>query len=125
MKKNIIFNKYYRYLRNNVFQDLEISEFIEVYTKFKRLSVQYKLLRFANFLERLNIPKVEVFLFRFIFKLIDFIRWKIYDLCILLINGRTFNLFGVKALICTNIHYRYQDIPLIDWRQLLETRNRN
>lgn len=30
-----------------------------------------------------------------------------------------------KALICTNIHYRYQDIPLIDWRQLLETRNRN
>lgn len=153
MKKNIIFNKYYRYLRNNVFQNLDISEFMEVYSKFKRLRIQYKILKFANFLERLNIPKVEIFLFRFIFKLIDFIRWKLYDLCILLINGRTFNLFrcyhilsdvrgqekqcGIveelerirttfpKCLICTNIHYKYQDIPLVDWRQLLETRNRN
>lgn len=28
-----------------------------------------------------------------------------------------------KAIICTNIHYLYQDIPLVDWRQLLEIRN--
>lgn len=68
----------------------------------------------------------------------------------LLINGRQFNLFGVtifcgrqgsgktigiveqlerikeaypKALICTNIHYLKQDLPLTDWRQLLELRN--
>lgn len=68
----------------------------------------------------------------------------------LLINGRQFNLFGVtifcgrqgsgktigiveqlerirqtypKCLICTNIHYLKQDLPLTDWRQLLELRN--
>lgn len=67
-----------------------------------------------------------------------------------LINGRQFNLFGVtifcgrqgsgktigiveqlerikiaypKAIICTNIHYLKQDLPLTDWRQLLELRN--
>lgn len=95
MKKNIIFNRYYRYLRSNVFQDLDIADFMEVYAKFKRLSMQYRILKIANFLERLTIPKVEVFIFRFLFKLIDFIRWKFYDLCILIINGRTFNLFGV------------------------------
>ena len=32
MKKNMIFNKYYRHLRNNVFPDLPLNEFIEVYT---------------------------------------------------------------------------------------------
>ncbi len=28
-----------------------------------------------------------------------------------------------KAIICTNIHYIKQDLPLTDWRQLLELRN--
>lgn len=28
-----------------------------------------------------------------------------------------------KAIICTNIHYLKQDLPLTDWRQLLELRN--
>lgn len=28
-----------------------------------------------------------------------------------------------SCLICTNIHYTKQDMPLIDWRQLLEIRN--
>lgn len=150
LSKNIIFNKYYRKLRNNVFQDLELNEFMEVYSKFKRLKIQYRILQIANFLEKLIIPKLEVIFFRFIFKLIDFMRWKFYDLCMFLINGRTFNLFGVtifcgrqgsgktmgiveelerirqvfpKAIICTNIHYTHQDIALVDWRQLLETRN--
>ena len=107
-------------------------------------------MKIANFLERRNIPKVEVLILKFLFKLLDFIRWKLYDLLMLLINGRQFNLFGVtifcgrqgsgktigiveelerireaypNCIICTNIHYRYQDIPLVDWRQLLETRN--
>ena len=30
-----------------------------------------------------------------------------------------------NCLICTNIHYIHQDLPLVDWRQLLEIRNRN
>lgn len=77
-------------------------------------------------------------------------RWELYDLLMFLINGRQFNLFGVtifcgrqgsgktigiveqlerikiaypKAIICTNIHYLKQDLPLTDWRQLLELRN--
>ncbi len=28
-----------------------------------------------------------------------------------------------KCLICTNIWYKKQDVPLVDWRQLLEVRN--
>lgn len=150
MKKTIILNKYYRHLRNNIFKDLEISEFIEVYTKFKRLNLQYKFLQTANFLENINIPNIDISIFGFFIKLINFIRWKLYDLFIFLINGRTFNLFGVtifcgrqgsgktmgiveelerikqkfpKAIICTNIHYIKQDLPLVDWRQLLEVRN--
>lgn len=150
MRKNIIFNKYYRNLRQNVFSKLDMKEFTKVYAKFKRLSIQYRLLKIATLLEKLHIPKVEILLFRFIFKLIDFIRWKLFDLIMFLINGRQFNLFGVtifcgrqgsgktigiveqleqikqqypKALICTNIHYLKQDLPLVDWRQLLELRN--
>lgn len=150
MKKNVVLNRYYRNLRNNVFEDLEITEFLEVYTKFKRLKMQYKFLQIANVLEKISIPTVEIPIFRFFVKLINFIRWKLYDLFMLLINGRQFNLFGVtifcgrqgsgktmgiveelervrqtfpKALICTNIHYIHQDLPLVDWRQLLEVRN--
>lgn len=150
MKKNVVLNKYYRNLRNNVFEDLEITEFLEVYTKFKRLKMQYRFLQIANLLEKINIPTVEIPIFGFFIKLINFIRWKLYDLFMLLINGRQFNLFGVtifcgrqgsgktmgiveelervrqtfpKALICTNIHYIHQDLPLVDWRQLLEVRN--
>ena len=150
MKRNIILNKYYKKLRNNIFNDLEINEFIEIYTKFKRLKIQYKFLQIANFLEKINIPILEIPIFRFFMKLINFIRWKLYDLFIFLINGRTFNLFGVtifcgrqgsgktigiveelerikqtfpNCIICTNIHYLKQDLPLTDWRQLLEIRN--
>ncbi len=28
-----------------------------------------------------------------------------------------------NCIICTNIHYLKQDLPLTDWRQLLEIRN--
>ncbi len=95
MKKNIVFNKYYKNLRENIFNDLEIQEFLSIYTKFKRLNTQYKLLQIANGIEKLTIPIIEIPIIYFITKLLDFIRWKIYDLLMFLINGRQFNLFGV------------------------------
>lgn len=64
MKRNIILNKYYKKLRNNIFNDLEINEFIEVYTKLKRLNIQYKFLQIANFLEKINMPTLEIPIFR-------------------------------------------------------------
>lgn len=150
MKKNIVLNKYYRDLRKNVFNDLEMQEFIQVYTKYKRLKFQYRLLQITNCLEKIEIPKVEIPIFRFIFKLIDFIHWKLYDFLMLLINGRVFNLYGVtcycgrqgsgktigvveelerirtqfpECIICTNINYVGQDLPLTSWLQLLYLRN--
>lgn len=33
--KNVVLNKYYRNLRKNVFYDLPIEEFTEVFSKFK------------------------------------------------------------------------------------------
>lgn len=150
MSKNIVFNKYYRRLRNNIFNNIDINEFMEIWSKFKRLKFQYKLLKIAEKLESINIGVIEIPILRFFSKLIDFIRWKLYDLLMLIINGQKFNLFGVtifcgrqgsgktigiveelerikykypKCLICTNIHYIRQDIPLVDWRQLLEIRN--
>ncbi len=95
MKRNIVFNKYYRNLRENVFDKLEIQEFLEVYTKFKRLKLQYRLLKVAEYLEKRKMPIIDVPIFSFITKLADFFRWKLYDLLMLLINGRQFNLFGV------------------------------
>ncbi|MFR8104035.1 MAG: hypothetical protein ACLU8F_02970 [Clostridia bacterium] len=148
--KNFIFNKYYRHLRSDIFNSLDISDFVEVYSKFRRLSLQYRLLQICNFIEKFNIPNVQIPLFGFFIRLLDFLRWKIYDLLLLLINGRKFNLFGVtifcgrqgsgktmsmveylerikqqfpNCLVVTNFNYIRQDMPLVDWRQLLETRN--
>ncbi len=150
MKRNIIYNKYYHHLRNNIFQDLDIPEFMEVYSKFTKLKIQYRFLCICNFLEGFNIPVIEIPIFRFLSKFIDFLRWKIHDFFMLLINGKTFNLYGVtcycgrqgggktigiveqlekikqlypEALICTNINYTKQDIPLTSWLQLLYLRN--
>lgn len=95
--KNIILNKYYRNLRKNVFPDLEIDEFLELYTKYKKLSTQYKLLKVCCLLEKVKIKKIEIPIFRFITMFIDFIRWKIYDVFISIINGKTFNLYGVTC----------------------------
>lgn len=69
MKNNIILNKYYRNLRENVFDKLEIQEFLEVYSKFKRLNIQYKLLRIANFLEIITIPNIDVPIIRILYKI--------------------------------------------------------
>ena len=144
-----IFNKYYRNLRS-YFCDLEIKEFIEVWNKFRKLNLQYHFLKIANFFERLNIKIIEVPILRFLTMFLDFIRWKIYDLFLSLINGKKFNLYGVtcycgrqgsgktigvieqlerikkvypECIICTNINYIKQDIPLTSWLQLLYLRN--
>lgn len=146
-----VFNKYYKGLRS-YFARLEMKEFAEVWQKFSRLSMQYKFLKMANFLEKIDIKKSELPILKFITMLLDFIRWKIYDFLILLINGRTFNLYGVTCycgrqgsgktigvveelerikkiypdcLICTNINYLKQDLPLTSWLQLLYLRNGN
>ena len=65
MKRNIIYNKYYHHLRNNIFQDLDIPEFMEVYSKFTKLKIQYRFLCICNFLEGFNIPVIEIPIFRF------------------------------------------------------------
>jgi len=123
---------------------------MQVWTNYKRLNIQYKLLKLATVLERIEIPKIEIPLLRFISMLIDFLHWKAYDLIIALINGRAFNLYGVtcycgrqgsgktigvvrelelikqrfpECIICTNINYINQDLPLVSWLQLLELRN--
>lgn len=150
MNKNIIFNKYYRNLRNNIFDRLEFNEFMEVYSKFKRLNFQYKLLKICNNLESYDIPVIEIPILRFLSKLLDFMRWKFYDFLMLLINGRKFDLYGLTIFcgrqgggktmsmveylnrmkdkfpnckIVTNFNYIRQDIPFVDWRQFTEVRN--
>lgn len=150
MNKNIVFNKYYRNLRTNVFDRLEFNEFMEVYAKFKRLNFQYKLLQICKKIESYDIPVIEIPILRFFSKFIDFIRWKIYDFLMLLINGRKFNLYGLTIFcgrqgggktismveyldrmkerypdckIVTNFNYIRQDMPFTDWRQFTEVRN--
>lgn len=97
MSKNIVLNKYYRKLRKNIFTDIDINEFMEVWLKFKRLKFQYRLLKIAEKLESLNIGIIEIPILRFLSKLLDFIRWKIYDLLMLIINGRKFELYGLTV----------------------------
>ena len=150
MSKNIIFNKYYRDLRNDIFDRLEFNEFMEVYAKFKRLNFQYKLLKICNKLESYDIPVIEFPVLRFLSKLLDFVRWKFYDFLMLLINGRKFDLYGLtifcgrqgggktmsmveylnrmkdkfpECKIVTNFNYNRQDMPFVDWRQFTEVRN--
>lgn len=97
MRKNVVLNKCYRNLRTNIFSDLDLNEFAEVYVKYKKLKIQYKLLKICQKLENINISVIEIPMLRFISKLIDFMRWKIYDFLMLIINGRTFNLYGVTC----------------------------
>lgn len=150
MKKNQVLNKYYRNLRENVFSDLPIEEFMEVYYKFKKLRVDYHLLKICNFIERIKIPRIELPILRFFSMLIDLIRWGIYDLIYLIINGKVFKPYGLTvfcgrqgggktismveyldnmhklypdAKIITNFNYIRQDMPFTSWRQFTEVRN--
>lgn len=88
--KNIVLNKYYRKLRKNVFSDLPIDEFMEVFRKFKKLKFDYRLLKICNFLEKIKIPRIEIPLLRFLSMLLDLIRWAIYDILFMIINGKIF-----------------------------------
>lgn len=143
------YNRYYRKLRQE-YIEMEIKEFMKLFSNYKRLSWQYKILCIAKFLEKINIHTIDIPILRFLCKFIDFTRWKIYDLLLMFINGRVFNLYGVSCycgrqgsgktigvveeieriktifpscIICTNINYLKQDIPLTSWLQLLELRN--
>lgn len=149
--KGIIFmySKEYEILRNN-FIDLNDFEFSYVYDNYKRLKFQYKCLQICNKLEKINIHKSEVFLLRFFFKLIDFIRWTLFDLFWYLCNGKFFKPYGLtvfvgrqgdgktismveyldrlkdkypECLIITNFDYIKQDFSFTDWKQFLEIRN--
>ena len=148
MKKNFL-NKCYRNLRKE-YAELELQEFMEFYTKYKRLSFQYRLLCIANYIEKWHVPVIEIPILRFLSMLLDLLRWKFYDMLLLIINGKTFNLYGVtcycgrqgggktigvvaelerikskfpECIICTNINYLKQDLPLTSWLQLLSLRN--
>ena len=79
-KKDMTLNKYYRNLRKDVFSDLNIEEFTEVFKKFKKLKFDYKLLLICNKIEKIKIPRIEIPILRFFSMLIDLIRWLIYDL---------------------------------------------
>lgn len=97
MSKNIVLNKYYRHLRKNIFSNIDIDEFMEIWTKFKRLKLQYRLLKIAEKIEGIEIKVIEIPILKFISKFVDFIRWKIYDLLMLIINGRQFELYGLTV----------------------------
>ena len=97
MRKNIVLNKYYRHLRKNVFSNIDIDEFMEIWIKFKRLKLQYRLLKIAEKIEGIELKVIEIPILKFISKLVDFIRWKIYDLLMLIINGRQFELYGLTV----------------------------
>lgn len=148
--KNITLNKYYRHLRNDVFQNLSIEEFGEVFEKFKKLKFDYKLLQICNKIEKIKIPRIEVPIFRFISMFVDFIRWLVYDLLWTIINGKIFKPYGLTCfvgrqgggktismveyldrmkeiypdcIVVTNFNYIKQDMPFTSWRQFTEVRN--
>lgn len=148
--KNIVLNKYYRNLRKNVFYDLPIEEFTEVFCKFKKLKFDYKLLQICKKLENINIPRIEIPIFRFFSMLLDLFRWLVYDILWTIINGKVFKPYGLTcfvgrqgggktismveyldkmkvmypdALIITNFNYIGQDMPFTSWRQFTEVRN--
>ncbi len=150
LKKDITINKYYKSLRKNVFEDLPIEEFVEVFTKFKKLKFDYKLLQICKKIERIHIPRIEVPILRFFSMLIDLIRWLVYDLLWTIINGKVFKPYGLTcfvgrqgggktismveyldrmtelypdAIVVTNFNYIKQDMPFTSWRQFTEVRN--
>lgn len=90
LKKDVTLNKYYKELRNNVFENLSIEEFMEVFSKFKKLKFDYKLLQICKRIEKIHIPRIEIPILRFFSMLLDLIRWIIYDLLWTIINGKVF-----------------------------------
>ena len=134
----------------NVFPNISNKEFISVYSNYRRLSFQYKLLRICEFLEKLYIPVINFPILKFISMLLDFFRYKLYDFLMSFCISKVFNLYGVTCfcgrqgggktigvvelcdriksrfpdcVLCTNINYVGQDVPLVSWLQLLTLRN--
>lgn len=149
-KRDISLNKYYRNLRKDVFSDLSLDEFLEVFEKFKKLKFDYKLLKICNFIEKINIIRIEFPLLRFFSMFVDLLRWLVYDLLWTIINGKVFKPYGLTcfvgrqgggktismveyldrmkelypdAIVITNFNYTKQDMPFVDWRQFTEVRN--
>ncbi len=150
MKKDITLNKYYRKLRKNVFQDIPLEEFTEIFNKFKKLKFDYKLLQICKKIEKIKIPRIEIPILRFFSMLLDLFRWLIYDLLWTIINGKVFKPYGLtcfvgrqgggktismveyldrmkefypNAIVVTNFNYIKQDMPFTSWRQFTEIRN--
>ena len=150
MSKNIIFNKYYRHLRKDIFSELSVDDFAEVFEKFKKLKFDYKLLKICNKIEKIKIPRIEFPILRFISMLVDLLRWLVYDLLYTIINGKVFKPYGLTcfvgrqgggktismveyldrmkelypdAIVVTNFNYTKQDMPFTSWRQFTEVRN--
>ena len=150
MSKNIVFNKYYRHLRKDMFSDLSVEEFTDVFEKFKKLKFDYQLLKICNFVERINIPRIEIPILRFFSMFLDFLRWLLYDLFYTIINGKVFKPYGLTcfvgrqgggktismveyldrmkelypdSIVITNFNYTKQDMPFTNWRQFTEVRN--
>lgn len=148
--KNIILNKYYKKLRKNVFPNLSIDEFMEVFKKFKKLKFDYRLLTICNFIEKIKIPRIEIPILRFLSMCLDMIRWFIYDILFTIINGKIFKPYGLtvfcgrqgggktismveyldkmkqlypNCIVVTNFNYIKQDMPFTSWRQFTEVRN--
>jgi len=149
-KKDITLNKYYKNLRKNVFEDIPIEEYMEVFRKFKKLKFDYKLLQICRKIERIKVPRIEIPILRFFSMLLDFIRWLIYDLLWTIINGKVFKPYGLTcfvgrqgggktismveyldrmkelypdSIVVTNFNYIKQDMPFTSWRQFTEVRN--
>lgn len=141
--------KEYEKIRNN-FSELNEFEFSYVLDNYKRLKFQYRCFQICNKLEKINIHKSEVFLLKIFFKLIDFLRWLLFDLFWYFCNGKFFRPYGLtifvgrqgdgktismvecldrlklkypESLIITNFNYINQDMAFTDWRQFLEVRN--
>lgn len=98
-KKDITINKYYKHLRKNVYEDIPIEEFMEVFTKFKKLKFDYKLLQICKKIERIKIPRIEFPILRFFSMLLDLIRWLVYDLLWAIINGKVFKPYGLTCFV--------------------------
>ena len=80
-----------------VFSNLDMPEFLEVYARYRKLSFEYHLLKFADKLEKINIKKSSIPILRFITMLFDLFRWGIYDICLTIINGKIFKPYGLTV----------------------------
>lgn len=148
--ENLRFKSYeYKNLRKQ-YPEYEEFHFLDIWDIHKRFKRQNRIYKFSKKIENIKVPYIDLFLIRWFCKLLDFIRWKLYDFLIFLITGPQFSLFGVtcfcgkqgsgktigvvreverlkelypKSIVCTNIDYINQDVRLTSWLQLLELRN--